>query len=243
MTSFLRNPLAVAAVWLLGIIAGFALSMVLGGDLQCAADADCARTADRWWHLPLVAFVALAPGIWVTLRYTRAARPSAPAPVGVRAVIWAAVGSVLGVALWSLVGSAVWLARFADDPFPRVVQQWPFAVIGTAYWAGFIGLVSFPIYTVLLTGWLAIASRWPALEATRRGRAVSSFGLALPVIGSLIWGFGSSPFGFDWREVSWIAPLAILSAWGALWIPRERLAVLQGHSERRAGTAQAAAAV
>jgi type VI protein secretion system component VasK len=71
-----RHIWTVVLAWVLGLAAGAAMAFWLGPQLQCANDLECARVADRWWHLPMALLVALAPGVTATVLWRRSRRPA-----------------------------------------------------------------------------------------------------------------------------------------------------------------------
>ncbi|MDB4892323.1 MAG: hypothetical protein JWL61_4178 [Gemmatimonadetes bacterium] len=136
------------------------------------------------------------------------------------AVLWAAVGSGLAVLLWSVLGGITWSVRYPGASLAETLRTIPFAILGSAYWALFIGAVAFPCYVVVFAAWVAIARRHPAFEATHRNRAFAACVLACPPVAMLTFGFASSNLGFRWSEAAVVFPLSALSCGLAIWLPR-----------------------
>jgi hypothetical protein len=143
------------------------------------------------------------------------------------AVLWAAVGTGLAVLLWSVLGGIVWGVRYPGASPAEMIRTIPFAILGSAYWALFIGAVAFPCYVVVFAAWVAFIRRHPKLEATSRSRALAACVLACPPVAMLTFGFASSSDGFKWSEAAVILPLAALSCGLAVWLPRRLVPTLR----------------
>jgi hypothetical protein len=66
-----------AASIIVGVVAAFWALFHIGPQLQCAADVECARAANRWWHGPALVAVALGPTIIMGFAWWRSSRRAA----------------------------------------------------------------------------------------------------------------------------------------------------------------------
>lgn len=144
------------------------------------------------------------------------------------AVLWAAAGSGLAVLLWSVLGGIAWSVRYPGEAPAEMVRSVPFAILGSAYWALFIGAIAFPCYVAVFAVWVRIVRRYPTLEATSRNRAFAACILACPPVGMLTYGFASSSLGFRWSAAAMVFPLSALSCSLAIWLPRRLIPRLRG---------------
>lgn len=135
------------------------------------------------------------------------------------ASLWAAAGSLLGVALWSVLGGAVWQLYTAAPTPGEYLRNLPFAILGSAIWASVIGVVALPAYVVVFLLYLRAAQRWPRLEATTRNRFLAATMLGAPPALMLTYGFASGP-SFDWSMAIRVLPIAAASCIAAVWLPR-----------------------
>jgi hypothetical protein len=144
------------------------------------------------------------------------------------AVLWAAIASGLAVLLWSVLGGLVWSVRYPGATPAETMRTIPLAILGSGYWALFIGAVALPCYVVVFAAWVAIVRRHPGLEATSRDRALAACVLACPPVAMLTYGFASSSLGFIWSEAAVVFPLSALSCGLAIWLPRRLVPKLRG---------------
>jgi hypothetical protein len=143
------------------------------------------------------------------------------------AVLWSAAGCGLAVLLWSVLGGIVWSIRFPEATAVETLRAIPMVILGSAYWALFIGAVAFPCYVAVFAAWIAIVRGYPAFEATPRKQALASCILACPTIAMLTYGFASSTSGFNWGETALLLPLSALICCLAVWLPRRLVPALR----------------
>lgn len=139
-----------------------------------------------------------------------------------RALLWAVSASLLGVVLWSVLAGTVSAFAFRTEPLTERLRMWPWAILGTGFWAVFIGVAAMPVYALVFGGWLRLVARRPDLEATPGRLALVTLGLSAPLVLALTHGFASGfdPWILHWRVAGWIFPVALGSCWGAAWLPR-----------------------
>jgi hypothetical protein len=140
--------------------------------------------------------------------------------------LWALSGAATGVVLWSVLGGTVWQLLAPTPSFGSVLRHLPLAILGSAMWAVVIGVVATPAYFVVFTIWQLVVRRWPHLEATPRRRTLAMLGLGAPPTLMLTYGFASG-VEFDWQMAALIFPLALVSCWGGVWIPRRLVPALR----------------
>ncbi len=143
-----------------------------------------------------------------------------------RAAFWAGLGSLIGVTIWSVVGGPLWFFYY-NAASAEALQTIPLVIAGSAVWAAVIGAVAAPIYFVVFAVWQHLARRWPALEASAMHRNLATLSVAVPPAMMLAYGFASG-IGFDWGMASRVFPIALLSFWGGVWLPRRLIASLRG---------------
>jgi hypothetical protein len=144
-----------------------------------------------------------------------------------RALLWAVSGALIGVVVWSVVGGTLSVFHGSQLRFTEALRAWPMSVLYTALWASFIGLVSIPLYFVAFGVWQLYLRAHPAVDYGEHRRAIAALLLAAPMAIAVTWSFGSSFAGFDWPKAAWIGPLALLSCWSAVWMPRRWFRLLQ----------------
>jgi hypothetical protein len=145
-----------------------------------------------------------------------------------RAVLWALSGSLLGAALWAIVAGTVWVAMHPMPTASETLREWPWSVFGTGFWAIFVAALAAPAYTVVFAFWQLVLRRHPALDATARRQVLLSLALAAPPVVMLTVGFATAPgFSVDWREVAWVVPVATVSCWGGVYMPRRLIPALR----------------
>lgn len=144
-----------------------------------------------------------------------------------RSLLWAATGSIVGVLLWSTVGGTMWLVQEAELDVGAMLRLWPVSILYTAFWASIIGLSAVPLYFIVFVIWQVYVRAHPSIDRSERSRAVAAFMLGAPMAVIVTWSFGDSFGGFQWSEAAWIAPVAFLSCWGAVWVPRRLLGSLR----------------
>ena len=145
-----------------------------------------------------------------------------------RALVWAATGGLIGVALWSLLAATIDQALAPEPSLAVALRRWPAAILYTAVWAAVVAAIAVPVYAVVFAVWQLLLRRRPSMDVGEARRAGAAFLLGAPVAAIVTWSFGSSFAGFDWSSVRWIAPVAFLSCWGAVWLPRRWLRGLRG---------------
>ena len=134
-----------------------------------------------------------------------------------RAALWAGVGSLIGVTLWSAIGGPLWF--FSYNPVSvESLQAIPWIIAGSAVWAVVIGVIAAPVYFIVFAIWQRLAGRWPALDGAMH-RSIASLAVALPPALLLAHGFASG-ISFDWAVAGRVFPIALLSFWGGVWLPR-----------------------
>lgn len=144
-----------------------------------------------------------------------------------RSLLWALTGAATGVVLWAVLAGIAWNIRYPAATALSALRDLPLSILGTAFWAIFIGAGSVPLYVALFSVWLVMARSRPALEATGGRRALAAFLAGMPVALTVTHGFASSFRGFDWWEAAWIGPIALVSCWGAVGLPRRMVPALK----------------
>ena len=162
--------------------------------------------------------------------------------IPLRGLLWTVTGAATAVVCWSVLGGITWTLRFrAQDG--SALADLPLAIAGSMFWASFVGLVSAVVYLAPFAVWLYLVRDRPALEATAARRWLAALLGSLPASGTVIWSFGESFQGFNWAEAAWIAPIAVISCWAGVGLPRRWLPKLQPARERTDRTGSHVAAV
>jgi hypothetical protein len=63
--------------WVAGLLTAGFLLFLIGPQLQCAADSECAWAGERWWYTPLLLAVVVGPGSIATYLRWRSRRSAA----------------------------------------------------------------------------------------------------------------------------------------------------------------------
>ena len=149
--------------------------------------------------------------------------------------MWALSGSLIGVVLWSALAAVTWQFYYPPESVRDALVSLPWAFVGAAIWALVIAAVAAPCYAIVFAMWQVCLRRRPELDATARRQAVAALVLGAPPALMLTWGFSTSVgFPFNWLEAARVFPLAIVSCWGAVWLPRRIIPTLRGQLLPRA---------
>ena len=101
----------------------------------------------------------------------------------VRALVWQLSGMCIAVTILGLAGAVHVVRRngWALDAAP-----WAFAA--SAWWPAFTAVLLMPLTFSAIAAWLAVATRWPAIEASRLRlvAVLSVYALLLACIASLV---------------------------------------------------------
>jgi hypothetical protein len=146
-----------------------------------------------------------------------------------RALLWAVVGSLTAVVIWSALAAILWQFELPHVSVRDIATETAFGFASSMVWALMAAAVAAPAYVIVFALWQLLRGRLSRRNDTNYTRALLCFALALPPIAALVWGFGhTASLPFDWRRVEQIAPLALLSCWGGVWIPQRYLQQLKG---------------
>lgn len=153
------------------------------------------------------------------------------------ALLWATTASLSGILLWSVLAGTVWTLTLGTTPLVERLRAWPWAILGSGYWATFIGIVAIPVYALVFGLWLRLVERRPTLEGSAQRVALATLGLSAPPVLALTHGFatGFDPWTLDWPMAGRIFPIALASCWGAAWLPRRLLRRLRPSGLSAAG--------
>jgi hypothetical protein len=85
-------------------------------------------------------------------------------------------------------------------------------------------MLTLPACVIVFFAWLLLVRRRPELESTWARRLLSALLLALPPALLIGVGFGY-PFSdrYLWRTASVMFPVALLSCWVGVWLPRSAM--------------------
>jgi hypothetical protein len=147
-----------------------------------------------------------------------------------RSVLWAFVGGIIGVLLWGVVGGTLGLLYSPDGRLGPLLRLWPISVFWTGMWAVFVAVIAMPIYAVAIAVWLKLIELYPGLDSTTPRQLLASLLLAVPLIVIVTLSFAGwgGPFPLDWVEAVRILPIACISGWGAVYLPRRIVPALRG---------------
>ena len=146
-----------------------------------------------------------------------------------RSIIWALTGSVIGVVLWAVVGGTVGVLSAPGESVAVMATFWPGAVIWTGFQALVVAAVALPVYVVILAMWQKLLQFRPQLYSSPARQFWSALALSAPVVAVVTLSFGgwSEPFPFRWGEALRVLPIALVSCFWAMYLPRRLLPALR----------------
>ena len=129
---------------------------------------------------------------------------------------WAFSAALVGTAVWSILNAVV---AFAQDPSfsGAVIGMWGGMIFG-----GAVAVAGILPYWALFTLWGALVARQPRLESTATRIRLAALGLAAPLSLVVFFSFLSpvGSLGPFWRDALLAGPMALLSSWCGIVLPR-----------------------
>jgi pimeloyl-ACP methyl ester carboxylesterase len=103
----------------------------------------------------------------------------------------------------------------------EVLRNLPVAFPFVLFFAVFIGALAMPVYVIVFLVWLLAAKRFPDLERSCARVILLSGALGAPVALTVTLSYSwTPPFPFAWDQAAVIFPIALVSCWGAVALPR-----------------------
>jgi len=149
-----------------------------------------------------------------------------------RALLWAIGANLVAIVVWSFLTALAWPFLRREAPLLSESFRGFFgAFFGASYWASVLTVLTLPACVIVFFAWLLLVRRRPDLESTRGRRVLAALVLALPPALLIGVGFGY-PFSdqYLWRTASVMFPVALISCWVGVWLPRAAMLGRRGRA-------------
>jgi len=130
--------------------------------------------------------------------------------------VWAILGAACATGTWAALTAVLEVARGAS------LSWFGSAFVAGLFFGGFVALLFLAPYWSLLLAYAALFARRPGIEQSPRRFLIVAFCFAIPVGLVVFVSFLDpwSPFGAFWSTALIAGPLALISAWCGIALPR-----------------------